>query len=213
MSEQIEQSIIGMYSRGMSTRHIEDQIREVYGVDVSESTVFTVTNCIVDHIKEWQIRPLEPFYFTCWMDGIQFKIRHNGKVVNKCIYLVIGLKNDGLKEILGMWINETESASFWLSVFTDHKERASRVFRRFEGKIYGAINKQATRDSLNDFAVKCGNKYGYAITSWENNWETLTSYFDFPLEIRKVIYTTNVIESLNSGIRKFTKAKSLFTDD
>lgn len=112
MSEQIEQSIIGMYSRGMSTRDIADQISEVYGVDVSESTVSTVTNRIVDHIKEWQVRPLEPVYFTCWMDGIQFKVRHNEKVINKCFYLVIGLKNDGLKDIVGRWINETESASF-----------------------------------------------------------------------------------------------------
>ena len=112
-----------MYSRGMSSRDIEEQIREVYGIDVSESTLSTVTNRIVDHIKEWQVRPLDSVYFTCWMDGIQFKIRHNGKVVNKCIYLVIGLKNDGLKKVLGMWINETESASFWLSVLTDLKVR------------------------------------------------------------------------------------------
>jgi len=107
----------------MSSRDIEEQIREVYGIDVSESTLSTVTNRIVDHIKEWQVRPLDSVYFTCWMDGIQFKIRHNGKVVNKCIYLVIGLKNDGLKKVLGMWINETESASFWLSVLTDLKVR------------------------------------------------------------------------------------------
>jgi putative transposase len=123
MSEQIEQSIVGMYSRGMSTRDIEEQIPEVYGVDVSESPVSTVTNRIVDHIKEWQLRPLDSVYFTCWMDGIQFKIPHNGKVVNKCIYLMNGLISDGLKEILGMWINETDSASFWLSVLTDLKAR------------------------------------------------------------------------------------------
>jgi putative transposase len=95
----------------------------MYGVEVSESTVSTVTSRVIDSIKEWQMHPLEPVYFTCWMDGIQFKVRHNGKVVNKCIYLVIGLKNDGLKEILGMWINESESASFWLSVLTDLRAR------------------------------------------------------------------------------------------
>lgn len=260
MSEQIEQSIIGMYSRGMSTRDIEDQIREVYGVDVSESTVSTVTGRIIDHIKEWQVRPLEPVYFTCWMDGIQFKIRHNGKVINKCIYLVIGLKNDGLKDILGMWINETESASFWLSVLTDLKARGvediliactdnltgftkaiaevfpetitqlcivhqirnsckyvswkeRKAFAADLKDVYGAINKESAKHALDDFGLKWGNKYGYAINSWENNWDALTSYFDFPLEIRRPIYTTNVIESLNSGIRKFTKSKSLFPDD
>ena len=123
MSDQIEQSIIGMYSRGMSTRDIEDQVREMYGVEVSESTVSMVTGRIVEHIKEWQVRPLESVYYTCWMDGIQFKVRQNGKVINKCIYLVIGLRRNGFKEVLGMWINETESASFWLSVLTDPKVR------------------------------------------------------------------------------------------
>lgn len=260
MSEQIEQSIVGMYSRGMSTRDIEDQVREMYGVDVSESTVSTVTSRVIDHIKEWQVRPLDPVYFTCWMDGIQFKVRHNGKVINKCIYLVIGLRNDGLKEILGMWINETESASFWLSVLTDLKARGvqdiliactdnltgftkaiAEVFpktitqlcvvhqirnsckyvswkerKEFSAdlkQIYGAVNKDAARHALESFSEKWGSKYGYAIASWENNWEALTSYFDFPMEIRRIIYTTNVIESLNSGIRKFTKAKNLFPDD
>lgn len=260
MSEQIEQSIIGMYSRGMSTRDIEDQIREMYGVEISESTVSTVTSRVLDMIKEWQSRPLEPVYFTCWMDGIQFKVHHNGKVVSKCIYLVIGLKNDGLKEVLGMWINETESASFWLSVLTDLRARGvndiliactdnqtgftkaiAEVFpqtitqlcvvhqirnsckyvvwkerKEFSAdlkQIYAAVNKEVARTALNDFTLKWKSKYGYAILSWEKNWDELTSYFDFPLEIRKIIYTTNVIESLNSGIRKFTKSKNLFPDD
>lgn len=260
MSEQIEQSIIGMYSRGMSTRDIEDQVREMYGVEISESTVSTVTGRVQEMIKEWQARPLEPVYFTCWMDGIQFKIRHNGKVVNKCIYLVIGLRNDGLKEILGMWINETESASFWLSVLTDLRARGvndimiactdnltgftkaiAEIFpeaitqlcvvhqirnsckyvvwkerKEFSAdlkQIYGAVNKEAARTALDAFTAKWKSKYGYAILSWEKNWDELTSYFDFPLEIRKIIYTTNVIESLNSGIRKFTKSKNLFPDD
>ena len=102
MSEQIEQSIIGLYSRGMSTRDIEDQVREMYGIEIFESTVSTVISRVLDTTKEWQNRPLEAVYFTCWMDGIQFKVRHNGKVVSKCICLVIGLRNDGLKEILGM---------------------------------------------------------------------------------------------------------------
>ncbi|MGV3706348.1 MAG: IS256 family transposase [Arcticibacter sp.] len=260
MSEQLEQSIIGMYSRGMSTRDIEDQIREMYGVEISESTVSTVTSRVIDLIKEWQVRPLEPVYFTCWMDGIQFKVRHNGKVISKCIYLVIGLRNDGLKEILGMWINETESASFWLSVLTDLKARGvediliactdnltgftkaiAQVFpqtitqlcvvhqirnsckyvswkerKEFSAdlkQVYGAVNREAARAALDAFTERWGGKYGYAITSWENNWDALTSYFDFPLEIRRIIYTTNVIESLNSGIRKFTKSKNLFPDD
>ena len=112
MSEQIEQSIIGMYSRGMSTRGIEDQIRELYGVEISESIVPTATSRILDMIKELQSRALEPVDFTCWMDGIQFKVRYNEKVVSKCIYLMTGLKNDDLKEVLGMWINEIRKCFF-----------------------------------------------------------------------------------------------------
>jgi transposase-like protein len=260
MSDQIEQSIIGMYSRGMSTRDIEDQVREMYGVDVSESTVSTVTSRVIEHVKEWQIRPLERVYYTCWMDGIQFKVRQNGKVINKCIYLVIGLRSNGFKEILGMWINETESASFWLSVLTDLKVRGvqdiliactdnltgftraiSEVFpktitqlcivhqvrnsckyvawkerKEFNAtlrQIYGAVNKNAAQYALESFKARWGIKYGYAVISWEHNWEALTNFFDFPVEIRRIIYTTNVIESLNSGIRKFTRSKNLFPDD
>lgn len=260
MSDQIEQSIIGMYSRGMSTRDIEDQVREMYGVDVSESTVSTVTSRVIEHVKEWQIRPLERVYYTCWMDGIQFKVRQNGKVINKCIYLVIGLKSNGFKEILGMWINETESASFWLSVLTDLKVRGvqdiliactdnltgftraiSEVFpktitqlcivhqvrnsckyvawkerKEFNAtlrQIYGAVNKNAAQYALESFKARWGIKYGYAVISWEHNWEALTNFLDFPVEIRRIIYTTNVIESLNSGIRKFTRSKNLFPDD
>lgn len=260
MSEKIEQSIIGMYSRGMSTRDIEDQVRDMYGVKISETTVSAVTGRIVDHIKEWQNRPLEPVYFACWMDGIQFRIRHNGKVVNKCIYLVIGLHKEGRKEVLGMWINETESASFWLSVLTDLKVRGvqdiliactdnltgfTRAIREVFPQtttqlcivhqirnsckyvawkdrkdfvddlklVYKAVNREAAWHALEGFAGKWGKKYGYAIASWKNNWEALTQYFDYPVEIRTLIYTTNVIESLNSSIRKYTKAKTLFPDD
>ena len=260
MSAKIEETIIGMYSRGMSTRDIGDQIRELYGVEVSESTVSAVTNRILDHIKEWQFRTLESVYFVCWMDGIQFKIRYNGKVINKCIYLVIGLKKDGKKEVLGMWINETESASFWMSVLTDLKARGvqdiliactdnlngfnraiAEVFPKTitqlcvvhqirnsckyvnwkERKpflaglkeVYGAVNREAAWLALKAFEEKWGGKYRYAIASWQNNWDALTQYFDYPLEIRRIIYTTNIIESLNSGIRKYTSAKNLFPDD
>ncbi len=260
MSARIEETIIGMYSRGMSTRDIGEQIKELYGVDVSESTVSAVTSRIVEHIREWQARELDPVYFVCWMDGIQFRIRHNGKVISKCIYLVIGLNRDGRKDVLGMWINETESASFWLSILTDLKVRGvediliactdnltgfTKAIREVFPKtltqlcvvhqirnsckyvnwserkkfvadlkaVYGAANRENAWAALEAFEEKWGKKYGYAITSWRNNWEALTAYFDFPVEIRTIIYTTNVIESLNSGIRKYTSAKTMFPDD
>jgi putative transposase len=178
----------------------------------------------------------------------------------KTIYLIIGLRKDGLKEVLGMWISETESASFWMNVLTDLKARgvediliactdnlagirqainavfpeavtqlcvvhqirnSSRYVVWKERKafmadlklVYGAINKEAASDVLQEFEKKWGSKYGYAIKSWKDNWEELTAYFDYPMEIRKIIYTTNAIESLNSGVRKYTKTKTVFPDD
>jgi len=260
MSEQIEEAIIGLYSRGMSTRDIEEQIRELYGIDVSEGTISNVTNRITEHVKEWQNRPLEKRYYVLWMDGIIFKIRHNAKIINKTIFLVIGLNQDGLKQVLGMWVSETESASFWLSVLTEIKNRGieevniactdnlrgftqaiNAVFPKAQNQlcivhqirnsckyvvwkerkefmadlkeIYGAINIDAAQDALKRLEQKWNSKYGYAIKSWKDNWENLTLYFDYPNEIRHIIYTTNAIESLNSGIRKYTKIKTVFPDD
>jgi len=260
MSSRIEQAIITLYSRGMSTRDIEATVKEIYGVELSEGSVSNITNTIVEDIKEWQQRPLEEVYFVIWMDGIVIKIRHNGKVLGKTIYLIIGLRKDGLKEVLGMWISETESASFWMNVLTDLKARgvediliactdnlagirqainavfpeavtqlcvvhqirnSSRYVVWKERKqfiadlklVYGAINKEAAYDALQEFEKKWGSKYGYAIKSWKDNWEELTAYFNYPMEIRKIIYTTNAIESLNSSIRKYTKTKTVFPDD
>lgn len=123
MSDKLEEAIIGMYSRGMTCSDIRAQVKEIYGVDVSEGTVSNITNRLVEHIMEWQDRPLETVYFILWMDGISIRVRHNGKYINKCMYIVMGLKKDGHKEILGMWIAESESAAFWLSVLTDLKAR------------------------------------------------------------------------------------------
>lgn len=260
MSARIEQAIITLYSRGMSTRDIEETIKDMYGVQLSEGSVSNITNTIIENIKQWQQRPLDEVYFVVWMDGIVIKIRHNGKVIGKTIYLIIGLNRDGLKEVLGMWISETESASFWMNVLTDLKARgvediliactdnlagirqainavfpetvcqlcvvhqirnSSRYVVWKERKefiadlklVYGAQNKEVAADALDNFEQKWGSKYGYAIKSWRDNWEELTAYFDYPMEIRKIIYTTNAIESLNSSIRKYTKTKTVFPDD
>src|SRR6516164_935231 len=260
MSDKLEEAIIGMYSRGMTTADISAQVKQVYGVDVSEGTISNVTNRIIEHVKEWQNRPLEPVYYVVWMDGIMLKIKHNGKYVSKCIYLVIGLKKDGLKEVLGMWTAETESASFWLGVLTDLKARGvediliastdnlkgfteaiqgvfpqavtqlcvvhqirnscryvvtrdRKPFCADLKEVYGAPNKKAAEESLLELTQKWAHKYKHAVQSWKDNWDNLSSYFDFPLEIRKIMYTTNVIENLNRGIRKYTKAKVQFPDD
>lgn len=260
MSDRLEEAIIGMYGRGMTTGDIAEQVKQIYGVDVSEGTISNVTARIIEHVKAWQARPLEPVYYVVWMDGIMLRVRHNGKYINKCIYLVIGLKKDGLKEVIGMWTAETESASLWLSVLTDikargvediliactdnlkgfteaiqgvfpdtitqlcivHQIRNSCKYVVWKDRkqscadlklVYGAPTKDAAEQALASFALKWETKYRYAIQSWHNNWNHLTAYFDFPVEIRKIIYTTNTIENLNRGIRKYVKTKIQFPDD
>jgi transposase-like protein len=260
MSDKIEETIIGLYARGMTTSDIEEQVKDLYGVEVSTSTVSNVTNRILEQVKAWQSRPLESTYMVVWMDGISFKVRHNGKIVNKTVYLIIGLDTQGYKQVLGMWINETESASFWLSVLTDIKSRGvkkihiactdnltglsetisnefpdtisqlcivhqirnscryvvykdKKAFVSDLKQVYGAPNLTAAEEAFKSFSNNWSGKYGYAIQSWQKNWVNLTAFFDFPLEIRRIIYTTNVIESLNSTIRKYTKTKTVFPDD
>lgn len=123
ISSKIEDTILGLYSRGMSVSDIQLQVRELYGLELSGTTVSNITQKIMESVEEWQQRPLEPVYFTVWMDGIVLKIREDGKVIQKCIYIVIGLKPDGIKEVLGFWIERTESAAFWMTVLTDLKAR------------------------------------------------------------------------------------------
>jgi len=260
MSDKLEEAIIGMYSRGMTTSDISEQVKQVYGVEVSEGTISNVTHRILEHVKQWQNRPLDAVYYVVWMDGIMLKIKQEGKYQNKCIYLVIGLRQDGLKEVLGMWLSESESASFWLSVLTDLKARGvediliactdnlkgfteaiegvfpatltqlcivhqirnsckyvvwkdRKPFCQDLKEVYAAPTKEAAEQALFGFELKWANKYKYAVQSWQNNWQHLSAFFDFPVEIRKIIYTTNTIENLNRGIRKYIKTKVQFPDD
>jgi len=260
ISSKIEEAILGMYSRGMTTSDVSHQVMEIYGLDISETTVSNITERIMESAREWQLRPLEPVYFAVWMDGIMLKIRDEGKVINKCIYIVIGLRPDGMKEVLGFWIEKTESAAFWMSVLTDLKARGvediliactdnlkgftqainavfpqavtqlcivhqirnscrfvvfkdRRVFCEDLKKVYTGINTQVALEELEQFKLKWKSKYKYAITSWEENWDNLSNYFEYPLELRKIIYTTNTIENLNRGIRKYTKTKTQFVNE
>jgi len=260
MVDGIENVIVSLYAKGMSNSDIEEQIREVYGFDVSTSTISRITDAITDDIVAWQNRPLEPVYLIVWMDGIVFKVRENSKVINKTIYMAVGLRRDGKKEVLGLWLGKNESAAFWMSVLTDMRARgvedilitatdnlngftdtirnifpqsktqicvvhqirnASRyvvwkdkkAFTRDMKQIYNAPTKEAAAAALGDFANQWEGKYSYAIRSWRENWEDLTVFFEFPLEIRKIIYTTNIIENLNGKIRKYTKNKLSFPSD
>lgn len=260
MVDGIENVIISLYAKGMSNSDIEEQIREVYDFKVSTSTISRITDKVTDDIVAWQNRPLEPVYLITWMDGIVFKVRENSKVVNKTMYIAVGLRRDGKKEVLGLWLGKNESAAFWMSVLTDIKARGvqdllitatdnlngftdtiknvfpesktqicvvhqirnacryvvwkdKKEFTKDMKSIYDAPTKSAAKAALEDFAKKWQHKYSYAIKSWRDNWEELTAFYEFPLEIRKIIYTTNLIENLNGKIRKYTKNKLSFPTD
>ena len=260
MVDGLENVIVSLYAKGMTVSDIEEQIREVYHFDVSTSTISRITEAVANDVIAWQSRPLEAVYLIVWMDGIVFKVRENSRVINKTIYLAVGLNRSGLKEVLGMWLGKNESAAFWLGVLTDLKARGvedilitatdnlngftqtiKNVFPQSQTQIcvvhqirnsaryvvwkdkkefsadmkciYDAPTKQAAKEALNDFAAKWNHKYPYAIKSWEDNWDELTVFFDFPVEIRKIIYTTNLIENLNGKIRKYTKNKLSFPTD
>jgi transposase-like protein len=260
LAEGIEELVISLYAKGLSTRDIEEQLRELYGFNLSESAISTITHKVSEDILEWQQRPLESLYCIVWMDGIVFKVRHNGKVINKTIYLAVGLNQQGKKELLGMWLAESESAAFWVGVLTDIRARGvedilitctdnlngfaqgiksvfpqaatqvcvvhqirnscryvvwkdKKAFAHDMKAIYNAPTREMAAVELERFEQVWGNKYPYAIKSWRANWQELTVFFDFPLEIRRIIYTTNLIENLNGKIRKYTKGKGAFPDD
>jgi len=259
-SHKIEEAIISFYAKGMTVSDIEEQLEEVYGVSYSQASISKITDSVLEHLKEWQMRPLDPVYFVAWIDGIVFKVRHKGRVVNKTVYVVIGLSNTGHKEVLGLWIHEQESASVWMSVFADLQSRGVEdilimcsdnltgitegiraIFPRTENQvcvvhqirnasryvvykdkkefskdmkpIYQAANIKEAEQALGELENKWGTKYPHSIQSWKRNWQQLTVFFDYPLAIRKIIYTTNTIESFNSMIRRQTAKKTIFPND
>ncbi|MCA5006851.1 IS256 family transposase [Sphingobacterium bovistauri] len=256
----VENVIVSLYAKGMSVMDIEDMLRDVYGFQVSEATISRITDRVAEDVVAWQNRPLDSVYLIVWMDGIVFKVRENSKVVNKTIYLAVGLNREGYKEVLGMWLGKNESASFWMGILTDLKARGvedllitatdnlngftntirtvfpesstqicvvhqirnacryvvwkdKKAFTTDMKPVYDAPNKQAAQAALESFADKWESKYPYAIKSWRENWDELTVFYEFPLEIRKIIYTTNIIENMNGKIRKYTKNKLSFPTD
>lgn len=260
MVEGIEEVIVSLYAKGMSVADIEEQIKDVYKFEVSPSTISRITAKVTEDIVAWQNRPLEPVYLIVWMDGIVFKVRENSKVINKTVYIAVGLRRDGYKEVLGMWLGKNESAAYWMGVLTDMKARgledilitATDNLNGFTGTIrsvfpdsatqicvvhqirnscryvvwkdkkefttdlkdiYAAPTKQAALAGLETLDGKWTGKYAYAVKSWRENWDELTVFFDFPVEIRQIIYTTNLIENLNGKIRKYTKNKLSFPND
>jgi putative transposase len=255
-----DENIISLYSRGMSTREIQQHIEEIYHVEVSPALISSVTDAVLDEVKTWQNRQLEAVYPIVYMDAIQFKVRDNGHVKSKAIYLAIGVTMDGLKEVLGLWIAQTEGAKFWLQVVTELKNRGvtdifiacvdglkgfpeaiESVFPRTEVQlcivhlvrhslnyvgwkqrkevasdlktIYTAATDVEAEQKLTEFSLKWDAKFPMISKSWRNNWTRVIPFFAHPPEIRKVIYTTNAIESLNMSLRKVTKARGSFPND
>ena len=257
----IEDQILAMYAKGVSTRDIQDHLQQLYGIDVSPTLISNVTNKIVPLIKEWQNRPLQSVYAVVFLDAIHFKVKQDGAIVNKAAYMVIGIDLDGHKDVLGIWIGENESAKFWLHVLNELKNRGvqdslitsvdnlrgfteaiSACYPKTEIQkcvihqirnsikyvsykdlkkvtaelkpIYKAPTEQAALEELDQFEQTWGSKYPLMVRSWRTNWDEIATFFKYPPEIRKLIYTTNVIESYHRQLRKVTKGKAIFpTDD
>jgi putative transposase len=260
-TDEIEQKIMAMYAKGMSQRDIEDTLREIYGTDISQGLISKITDKILPEVNDWQNRPLESIYPIIYFDGVIFKSRKDNAIINKCVYSVLGIDMEGNKDILGIWISENESASFYASVCSDLKKRGVRdifiachdnlqglgeainsIFPKTKQQlcivhqirnsmkfvpykdrkavcadlknIYGAINLDDAEYAKEEFREKWNKKYPAILRGWDNNWAELTTFFEYPDEIRKMIYTTNAVEGYHRMVRKFTKSKSIFpTDD
>lgn len=256
----IEDKIISLYGRGLSTREINEQIQDLYGIEVSSTMVSNITDQILPKIKEWQNRPLENIYPICFVDAVHFSVREESSVVKKAAYIVLGINEYGEKDVLGIWIGENESAKFWLSVFNDLKSRGVKdililcsdgligmkeaimtaypktvqqrcivhMIRnsvRFVSykelkpfcedlkTIYTSKNEKEGYEQLQKVKEKWKSKYPTAFKSWEENWDAICPFFSYSKPVRKIMYTTNTIESLNRSYRKYTKTKSVFPSD
>jgi putative transposase len=255
-----DDKVISMYSRGMTTREIQAHLEEIYGVEVSPALISEVTNAVLEDVRAWQTRPLNAVYPIVYLDAIQAKVRSEGKVISKAIYLAIGVNLKGTKEVLGMWASENEGARFWLSVVTELKNRGVKdiflacidglkgfpeaieaVFPKTQIQlcvihvirnslayvsykdlktitsdmklIYQAVTETDAEIALELFADKWLARYPMAVQVWKTNWKHIRTFFAFPMEIRKAIYTTNAIESLNFSLRKVIKNRALFPND
>lgn len=261
ISQDIEEKILSMYAKGMTTSDIEAHIQDIYGVDVSDTTVSRITDKILPVAKEWQQRPLEAVYAVVFLDAIHYHVRSEGHIVKKAVYIAIGIDLDGHKDVLGMWVGENESAKYWATVLNSLRNRGiedifiactdnlcgfsaaiEAVFPKTEIQnciihqirnsskyvsykdlkalmadlkaVYAAVDEDAALMALDTFSEHWDKKYPTISQSWRANWANLSTYFKFPQELRRLIYTTNAIEGFNRQLRKVTKAKSVFpTDD
>jgi len=256
----IEDKIIGLYGRGLSTREISDEIEDIYGIEVSHTMVSNITDAILPRIQEWQYRPLNTVYPLVFIDAIHFNVKEENQVKKKAAYIVLGVDDCGNKDVLGIWIGENESAKFWLSVLNDLKNRGVadiliicsdgltgiseaittaypkamqqrcivhlirnsvrfvsykhlKEFCRDLKTIYQAINETKAKENLKAVKDKWLKIYPTALKVWEDNWEAICTLFNYSADLRKIMYTTNAIESLNRTYRKYTKTKGVYPND
>ena len=257
LTDDIEEKVLSMYSLGLSYRDISKHIEDMYQIELSTGTISNITDKIISKVKEWQERPLEPIYTFVWLDAIHYKIKDGGKYDTKAVYTVLGMDKDGKKDVLGLYIGESEGANFWLGVLTKLQNRGVKdiliasvdglngfpeaiksIFPKTEVQlcivhqirnslkyvssqdqkefmkdlklVYQASSKEIAEDELLKLDEKWGKKYPIVLNSWNNKWENLSHYFKYPYPIRKIMYTTNIIESVHRQFRKLTKTKGAF---
>lgn len=257
---ELDKKIIGLYACGMSVRDIQSEMEELYGIDVSPAMISKITDKVVEAAAEWQSRELDEIYPIVYMDAMHFKVRDDNKIVSKAAYICMALDMKGKKDILGIWIGESEGAKFWLSVCNDLKNRGvddiliacmdglkglpeaiktvypdvsiqtcivhqirnslkyiaskdQREFMKDLKSVYRAFNEETALKNLDILKEKWYSKYSVVIDSWYNNWSNLNTYFEYPHEIRRIIYTTNALEGFNRQLRKYTKVRTVFPTD
>jgi putative transposase len=256
-----DEKIVSMYARGMSVREIQGHLRDLYGIEASPQLISTVTDAVLDEVTKWQSRPLEALYAIVFFDALRVKIRDEGTVRNKAVYLAVGVLPEGKKDVLGIWIEQTEGAKFWLRVMTELKNRGvadiliavvdglkgfpeaitavfseariqtcivhlirySMEFASWKERkavaaglkaIYRAGTVEAAQAALEAFdAGPWGRKYPAIAAAWRRNWEQVIPFFAYPPEVRRIIYTTNAIESLHSQVRRSVRARGHFPTD
>jgi len=255
-----DDKILSMYARGMTRREIQGHLQEIYGVEVSPSLISEVTDAVIEEVKAWQTRPLEPLYPILFLDALMVKMRHEGRVETRAVYVAIGIDLDGHKDVLGLWTSANEGAKFWLQVLTElrnrgvkdifiacvdglkgfpqaietvfpqaqvqlcivHLVRASLNYVGWRERkqvaqdlksVYRAATEEEARREMAAFAERCNSKYPTIAALWQRSWERVIPFFAFPAEIRKVIYTTNAVESLNMSLRKALKTRVAFPSE
>lgn len=260
LGDALDSKTISLYGLGMSYNDISSHLEELYGIEVSPATLSAVTDKILPVVKEWQARPLEAIYPFIWMDAIHYKAREDGKVVQKASYTILGINQKGHKEVLGIYISESEGANFWLQVLSDLSNRGVRdiliacidglkgfpeaittIFPKAEiqlciihqvrnslkyvaskdqkafmkdlKKVYQAATKDLAESKLLELEQTWGKKYPVVLKSWYANWDKLSNYFKYPMDIRRLIYTTNMVEGFHRQLRKVTKTKGAFTSE